>query len=52
MAPDTHLHVTEVVQLHGSGEVQQHVGQVRTLAGQLVQHSVRSQLDGQLDVTQ
>ena len=48
----TDLHVAEVVQLHGRGEVQQHVRQVGTLAGQLVQHGVGRQLDRQLDVAQ
>jgi len=45
------LEFAEVVQLHGGGEVEQHVGEIRAPVGQLVQHRVRDQLDGQLDVT-
>lgn len=46
------LEFAEVVELHGGGEVEQHVGEVRTPVGQLVQHRVRDELYGQLDVPQ
>lgn len=44
------LELAEVVQLHGGGEVEQHVSKVGTPVGQFVQHRVRDELDGQLDV--
>lgn len=46
------LELAEVVQLHGGGEVEQHVSEVRAPVGQLVEHRVRDELDGQLDVAQ
>jgi len=46
------LKLAEVVQLHGGGEVEKHVREVWTPVGQLVQHRVRYELDGQLDVSQ
>lgn len=46
------VHVVEVVQLHGGREVEQHMIEVGTLVGQLVQHRVRYQLDRQFNVTQ
>jgi hypothetical protein len=50
--PAKYLHLAEVVELHGGGEVQQHVGKIWTLVGQLVKHRVRYQLDGQFDVAE
>lgn len=47
-----YLHLAEVMQLHGSGEVQQHVCEVGGLVSQLMQHSVSDQLYGQLNVAQ
>lgn len=46
------LHLREVVELHGGGEVQQHVRQVGTLVGQLVEDCVSDQFDRQLDIPQ
>jgi hypothetical protein len=47
-----YLHFTEVVQLHSRTEVQKHVGQVRTLVGQFMEHGVCDHLDGKLNVPQ
>lgn len=46
------LHLREVVELHSGGKVQQHVRQIRTLVGQLMEDRVRDQFDRQLDVPQ
>lgn len=46
------LEFAEVVQLHGGGEVEQHVSEIGTPVGQFVEHRVRDELDGQLDVAQ
>jgi L-serine deaminase len=48
----SYLHFTEVMELHSRTEVQKHVGQVRTLVGQLVEHGVGDHLDGKLNVPQ
>jgi hypothetical protein len=46
------LELTEVMQLHGGGKVEQHVSEIRTPVGQLMEHRVCDELDGQLDVAQ
>lgn len=46
------LELAEVVQLHGGGEVEEHVCEIRAPVGQFVEHRVRDELDGQLDVAQ
>lgn len=49
---DTHLHVVEVVELHGGGEVEDDAGEVGALGGQLVQHRVGDHVHGHLQVAQ
>lgn len=46
------LHLREIVQLHGSGEIEEHVSQVRALVRQFVENGVGDQFNGQLDVPQ
>ena len=45
-----YLKLVEVVQLHSSTKIEQHVSQVGTFAAQFVQHRVRDQFNRQLDV--
>ena len=49
---DPHLHVVEVVELHGGGEVKEETGEVRTLGGQLVQHRMGDHVHRHLQMTQ
>lgn len=49
---ESNLHLAEIVQLHGRGEVEEHVGEVGALVAQLVQYGVGDKLDGKLDVPQ
>lgn len=40
------LHLREIVELHGCGKVQKHVGQIWTFVGELMENRVRNQLYG------
>ena len=44
------IQIVKVVQLHGVGEIQNHVAQVRTFGGQFVEDWSTNVLDGQLDI--
>lgn len=46
------LHLWKIVKLHGSGEIQEHVRQIRALIGELVQNRVSDELDRQFYVPQ
>lgn len=45
------LELAEVMQLHRSGKIQQHMREVRTLVGQLMEYRVSDQLNGKLYVS-
>lgn len=49
---DAHLHVVEVVELHGGGEVKEEACEVGALGGQLVQHRVGDNVHWHLQVAQ